>query len=686
MDRFARFIVSHKKRIIVLYVVLVLISLILARQVSVEYDLSAYIPKNMDSIVGRDMLNEEFGISGTATLLLENRELYEVQGIKENIEKLPEVKNVIWLDDVEDIKKPREFFDENISKNFTKGNYNLIQIQFYEGDESLETKRALDKIDNMLEDGEYYLGGQAAVARDTQDTASREMTYYSIVAFIIIAIILFISSEYYLEPLLFFISIGVAIAINMGTNILFGKVSFMTHSVAGILQLAVSMDYSIFLLHRFREELETHDPDEAMVQAIEMTFSSISASAVTTIFGFLALVPMKYGIGRDMGLVLAKGVLLSLISVVTLLPCLVLITYEKFKYYRHRALMPNFEKVAKGLISLRVPVLIIALLIALPAFLAQSNVDYYYSSEKTLSRNSDAVVANTKIAEVFGHKNELILMVSKSDNTKIRNMIEKIDEIENVDEVQSLYSMVDPTLPKEFIPDNVLDQFESDRYTYMIINLNTEPEGEEVEEAIGNIKEKVSSYFDEWYLTGESAVYGDLKEVTSKDFNKVTIISISLIALTLFATFKSLTIPIILVFVIQLGIWINLSIPYFLGSELNFIAFIVIGAIQLGATVDYAILLTSRYRENLEAMTPHRAMERAIAQTAPSVLTSALILMAGTFSVSLITTIRSASELTMLIGRGAIISLLLVYMLLPALLLFSKPIEKTTIGWPKSTE
>lgn len=684
MKKFSRFIVKNQKLINVFYSALVLISLIAGRFVSIEYDLSSYLPKSMNSIMGKEKLQSEFTINGSATLMIKSNDINYILEIKKSIVSIPGIKEAIWLDDVEDVKKPLEFFDKKLSKRFISGEYSLLQIQFTESNDALITREALDKVSKLI-DKEHYFGGPAAISKDMQDTTSKEMIYYSVVAFLIITIILLISTNAYYEPILFFVTIGVAIVLNAGTNIIFGKISSNTNSVSSILQLAVSMDYSIFLLHRFHEENKDGNKNEAMARAIEKTFSSVSSSALTTVCGFLALLWMNYGIGKDMGLVLAKGVFFSLVAVVTLMPCLILAVDEKLGKYKHKAYMPGFEKISGFMVKSRVVTLIIAALIVAPTFLGQSKLEYYYSTEKTLSESSKSAIANEKIQQVFGKSNELILIIPKEDKIKINNLIEEIKTVENVDAVQGLYSMVDPTLPGEIIPKEVKETFESEKFTYMIINLLSSTEGKGTTKAIEEIRRISSEYYSEWYLTGEAAVYLDLQAVTSKDFLVVNNVSILLIGIILLITFKSIGIPILLVFAIQLGIWINLSIPYFQGISLNFISFIIIGAIQLGATVDYAILVTSRYKENLQVMPPIPAMIKTIGDTGKSVLTSALILVAGTLSISFITTIRSASELTLLIGRGALISLFIVYTVLPALLVtFNWFIKATTIGWPKT--
>lgn len=682
MRIFAGFIVNHKRSILILYAVLIILSFIGMRMVSIEYDLGSYLPAGMNSIKGKDLLEDEFGISGSAKLMVKSSSLAYIEALKADIKNISGVENVVSLGDVEDIMKQEDFFDEKLSTRFRKGDYNLLQIEFSQGDHDKATQDALHEINRIIPE-EHYIGGPAAVSKTMQDTVARELVYYSIVAFVIILIILFLSSSSYFEPILFFIVLGVAILLNMGTNFIFGRISSITYSVASIIQLAVSMDYSIFLLHRFHEELQTRNKKEAMVEAIEKTFSSVSASALTTICGFLALVPMRYGIGRDMGLILAKGVFLSLVSVLTLLPVLALATEDRFKSYKHRVFMPSFERSARHMVRFRYAALIVSLIIMIPAFLGQSRLTYYYSTEKTLSKSSEAVVANKQIKEAFGEGSELILIVPKADRVKLSSLSDELKQVEDIGAVDGLYSSVDEALPEILIPQYVRDRFESGKYTYFLMDFRAGVEGERTREILKMISDIASGYFEEHYLTGEASVYQDLNTVTSRDFTKINIISTALIALILAVTFRSISLPLILIFVIQLGIWINLSIPYFEGLELNFISFIIIGAIQLGATVDYAILFTSRYKENLSSMKPTEAAEQAIKDTGRSVLTSALILFAGTLSVSYITTIRSASELTLLIGRGALISLALVFLLLPALLLvFNKVIKFTTLGWP----
>ena len=685
MLKLANFIVKHKKLIIILYIILSLVAFLGNRLVEINYDLSLYLPKDLNSIEGKNILEKEFGIAGTAYVLIENQNLNEIESLVQEIENIGGVKEVIWLGTVEDIFKPEDFMDENIKKEFLSENSNLIQIHFLNSNDSLETVEAVKEIQNIL--GEKgVVGGPAAISKDLQYITNKEVIYYSIVAFIIISIILFLSLESFIEPILFFIAIGGAIILNMGTNIVFDNISYTTHSVAAIIQLAVSMDYSIFLLHRYMEEKKNYkDNNQAMIGAIQKTFNSVLSSSMTTIAGFLALIVMKYTIGRDIGLVLAKGVLFSLISVLTLLPVLILLFDKSIEKYKHRVFLPSFNKLASFIIKRKYILLIIGIIIALPSYLGQTKVQYYYANEKVLPASSDSNIAIKEIDKLFSNKNQLALILPKGDKVKEFQLIGELKDIEGVGDVKGLYSIVDIVIPESFIPEDVKENFQSENYSLININLNLPMEGDITKASLNEIKIKVSNYYEKWYLTGEAAIYSDLQETTAKDFRNVSILSVALISTIILIAFKSISIPIILVFIIELGIWINLAIPYMQGKVLNFISFIIIGAIQLGATVDYAILFTSRYWENLEKINDkNKAAIETIVDTGRPIFTSALILFTGTFSVYLITSMTNAKELTLLIGRGAIISLILVLMVLPSLLIiFHKLIRISTINWPK---
>lgn len=684
--RLAKIIVKHKKLIIVLYLALILLAFVSSRFVHVNYGLSSYLPTDLNSIKGKTILEDEFEIVGTGYIVLKDQQVQHIDKVVEDIEDLEGVKAAIWLGTAEDIFKPKDFIDENIRDEFISENTNLIQVHFTNPDDSLKTVQTVEKIEKIIGD-KGFVGGPAVTSKDLQGTTAKEVIYYSLVAFIIISIVLFLSLESFIEPILFFIAIGVAIILNMGTNVIFESISYTTHSVAAIIQLAVSMDYSIFLLHRYIEEKKNYkDKSEAMVVAIDKTFNSVLSSALTTVAGFLALLVMKYTIGKDIGLVLAKGVLFSLISVITLLPVLILQFDNIIEKYKHRILLPNFKRTSQFIVKRKHILLAIALIIAIPAYLGQTKVEYYYANEKVLPESAPSNIAIRELDRLFSNKNQLALLVPKGNVLAEEKLIKELEGTEGVIDIKSLYSLVDTAIPESFIPEEARENFQSENYSLINIDLNLPMEGEIIQNTLDEIKLSLSKYYDEWYLTGEAAVYSDLQQTTSKDFRNVTILSIVLIFSIVAIAFKSIIIPAILVFIIQLGIWINLAIPYMQGSSLNFISFIIIGAIQLGATVDYAILFTSRYRENLEIIKDkNKTALQTIVDTGRPILTSALILFTGTFSVYLITSMTNTKELTLLIGRGAIISLILVLMVLPSvLIILDKLISKTTANWYKA--
>lgn len=686
MKGIGKYIVEHKKSIISIYILLIVLSIIGSFLVEINYDLSTYLPKNENSIRGKKLLEEEFGISGAAYVLIKDKDVHHIDEIIKDLKSIYGIDKLIWLGSGEDIFKPEEFMDERIKEEFQRENAYLIQVLFTNSNDAEETINAMDKMYEYLGDS-GIIGGPAATSYELQKITSKEIIYYSIIAFLIIFIVLFLSMKSFIEPILFFIAIGVAIVLNKGTNLIFPSVSFNTNSVASIIQLAVSMDYSIFLIHRYMEEKKLHGSnDAAMISAIGKTFTSILSSSLTTIGGFLALTAMKYSIGKDIGIVLAKGVFLSLISVVTLLPILVLISDKWIEKYQHKIYLPSFEKASTLIVKFRYIFLILAILIAVPSVLAQSQVEYYYENQKILPKDFNSNIANAEIDRLFSNKNQITIIISKEDKLKEFELLRKLEKVEGVIKVNGLYSMVDIEIPDEFLPAEVIENYQAENYSLINLNLDLPMEGNKVGEALKNIRSILANEYDEWYITGESAIYTDLAEITSTDFTNITIISILVIGAIILLAFKSITIPIILVSVIQLGIWINLSIPYFQGISLNFISFIIIGAIQLGATVDYAILFTSRFLENSRFLSQKEAAIKTIKDTGRPILTSALILFTGTLSVYMITSMKNTAELTLLIGRGAIISFILVIVLLPSLLMiFNKLIYKTTLGLSKES-
>ncbi len=591
------------------------------------------------------------------------------------------VSKIDWIDDFTDINVPSDFIPEDLKNQFISGKSTVLQIQL-EAAESGDTQQIIERIRDTAGD-EAFLGGQPVLSYDLKTIVAKEKIKYFIIAFAVIFVILSLFTNSFIEPLILLMTVGMAIILNLGTNVFIGKISYMTASIAAIIQLGVSMDYSIFLLHRYHEEKKNHiSRKRAMAAAISKTVIIVTASVLTTVAGFAALMIMRIGIGKDMGFVLAKGVILSLVTTLALMPCLILVFDKLIEKTKHRILPLKLNLISKWITKARWVFLILIVILIIPSFLAQKNLDYYTSSTSSLPEGSSAVEATDKIKQEFESGEVIYLITADEGMTGERELINKIKTVPEVKSVSSITETVDASIPETFIPDELTDQFKNSDYSYCSIQLTTGIDDENTADAIEHIRDFASGTYDEWYLTGEAVMQKDLAEISETDLKYVSILSIGLIALIIAIIFRSLSLPVILVVIIQLAVWINLSIPYFSNQPVYFLTSIFIYAIQLGATVDYAILFTSRYKENLQFINPLEAVQRTINETSRSILTSVLILFSATASIAFVTEIKTTYELTILIGRGAIISMATILLGLPALLLlFEKVIGRTTLGW-----
>ncbi|MGD9678948.1 MAG: RND family transporter, partial [Vulcanibacillus sp.] len=566
---------------------------------------------------------------------------------------------------------------------FYKDKNALFQIFFVESSDSELTHQAVASIESIIGD-KGYLAGSAASSKSTLDRINSEVPLYSVVAVLLILLILIPLTSSYLEPFIFLFAIGTAIIINLGTNIIQGEVSQITFSAASILQLAVSMDYSIFILHRFHEERgKGIEVKQAMLNSLKFSLRPVLASGITTMAGFAALTFMNYGIGKDMGFVLGKGIIFSLITVLTLLPALIILLDKWIEKYTHKELKLSFKRLANKVTKLRYFGVTIAILVSVIFFLAQGNVNYYYSYEGVIPADDRSNIALREIEKIYGETNSTVIIIPKIDKVKEVKLIEDLKNVQNVKSITGLYNEIGTELPELMIPDDALNLYQSDSYSMFTIFLSCEEETEEAFATVDEIRNVLSSNYDEWFAAGGTFSYKDLADVTNDDFERTTILSIIFIFIILVVTFKSLSVPLIAIFVIELAIWVNLGYAYFFDEPMSFLSFIIVGAIQLGATVDYAILYISRYKENLERMNTFEAARKTIQDTAKSIITSGGILVAGTFSVYFIATIETSSEMCLLIGRGAIISMVSVIVLLPSFLMVFEPIiKRTTLNWP----
>jgi len=684
MKKLGNFIVRNKKWIIIFFALLIIPSIIGNFITDINYDMVSYLPEELNSVKGNEILSEEFGLSDTVYLLVQNREFWETVELKKEIQKIEGVNKIDWMDDFTDINVPVDFIPQDLKNQFVSGESTILQIQINSDPELIDNYQTIEQIKKIAGD-ETFLGGQPVLNDEFKNTISKEKIIYIIIAFVVIFIILSLSTTSFIEPVILLLAVGMAVILNLGTNAFIGKISYMTASIAAIIQLGVSMDYSIFLLHRYHEEKERNiSKEEAMITAISKTGMVVAASVLTTVAGFAVLMIMRIGIGKDLGFVMAKGVILSLITTMTLLPCLILIFDKLIEKKKHRILLPRFNLISRWIVKARWVFLVLIVILIIPSFMAQKNLDFYTSTESTLPENAASVEATERIKQEFGTGEVIYLVTVDEGVIKEKQLIGKIKTIAEVDSVSSISEAVDISIPETFIPEELNDQFKKSGYSYCSIQLTTDIEDTKTMEAIEQIRDFASGTYDEWYLTGEAVMQKDLAEISKTDLKYVTILSMVLIALIIAISFRSLSIPVILIIVIQLAIWINLSIPYVANQPVYYLTSIFIYAIQMGATVDYAILFTSRYKENLKILKPLEAVQKTISDTGRSILTSVLILFSATASIAFITDIRTTYELTNMIGRGAIISMASILFGLPALLpLSERLIGWTTLGWKR---
>ena len=678
MERLVNGILKYKKSILVFFIIATVISLFTSSMVNINYNIMDYLPEEAPSTKALDVMNEEYD-KGAANVrvVLKDVSIVDALKYKEKIKKVDGVDDIQWLDDVVNIKEPLELQNQDTIESWYKNNEALFSITVNEDKE----ESAIDEIGEIIgENG--MISGSAVNIVFAQETTEKELIKMMVILIPIILIILFLTTSSWFEPVLFLSTIGIAIIINSGTNLILGEISFVTKAAGSILQLAVSMDYSIFLLHRFSEfRNEGLAVKEAMKEAILKSVSSILSSGLTTVVGFAALIVMKFKIGPDMGFVMLKAICLSLISVLVLLPVLALYCYKLIDKTQHKSFMPKFNKFAKVSYKFRHISIILFLLLLIPCFLAQQNNSFSYGASEIYSDESTKIGHDTAaINKEFGKTNPLVLMVPKGDLVSERALC---DELENIDKITSITSYAETvgiTIPTEYVPDDTLSQLISDNYSRFIIVANVKVEGDETFALIDEIRNLAYKYYDDsYYFLGESVNTLDLKETIEDDNKKVNAISIIAIMIILLLTFKSLSLPIILVLVIEFSIWSNLTFNYFIGNDVFYIAYLIISSIQLGATIDYAILFTNRYIENRETMNKKEATQATISTTTVSILTSASILATAGIILGEISTNSIIAQLGILVGRGAILSLILVLFVLPALLmLLDKLIAKTT--------
>lgn len=634
-----------------------------------------YLPENAQSTEAIEVMEEEFdGAIPNANVMIYDVSLQEALVYKEKLETIDGVTNVIWLDDVMDIKTPIEVADPEVVESYYQNNNALFSFVIADGEEV----RITDEIYEIIGE-ENALAGEAMDTATQQKMAFTETMYATTLLVPIILIILILSTTSWAEPFFFLMAIGISVLINLGTNIFIGEISFVTQSVAPILQLAVSLDYAIFLLHSFSSyRQKVRDPKEAMQLAMKRSFPAIIASASTTLFGFIALSFMNFEIGSDLGFNLVKGIVISFISVMVFLPAFTIMFYKWIDKTQHRPFLPNLNQVGKGLLKLRYPVLILVILLIVPAFMAQSQTGFIYGIGEQ-SEETRAGIDIAKIEDEFGKNTQLVLLVPNGDIGKEEQLAQDLLKNDEVKSIMSYVTTVGAAIPPEYMDEEVTEQFYSANYSRFILNTTTEGEGEETFGLIETVEEMTSNYYEDFYMLGESVTLYDIKSVVTDDNAFVNVMTIVTVALALLVAFKSISLPIVLLLTIQASVWINLAIPYFTQTPLVFIGYLIVSTVQLAATIDYAILLTEDYTLKRKEMPAIQAIKQALNDKFFAILISASILSSVGFILWLTSTNPIVSSIGLLLGRGAVLAFLLVIFFLPALLvLCDKVIEKTT--------
>lgn len=679
MDKFSQAIIKHKKSVLIAFLMVAVISAIFSSLVTVNYDMVDYLPKDAQSTTAIKIMEKEFGGEmPNARIMLTNVSLQEALEYKEKVVAIDGVTSISWLDDIiglDTLKTtPLKFLDPSIIKNYYKDNNALMSLSIESGKE----KSTVNAIYELIGENNAA-AGEAVNTAETQAMSVSEVVKAMAILLPIIIMILIISTTSWIEPLLFLFTIGIAIIINMGTNIIFGEISFITKTVSPILQLAVSLDYAIFLLHSFNNYRLSHMPQKAMILAMKEAMPTVVASAATTVIGFAALIFMRFGIGADLGLNLLKGILFSFISVMVFLPVITLLFYKAIDKTKHRKLMPDFKKAGSLLMKLSVPFLILALMVVIPSFLAQSNTQFMYGMG-SVTGTSRAGHDNLYIEEKFGKENVLVLLVPRENVGKESELCDALDQIPHVTSVVSFPTAVGAEIPQEYVPREAVKQFYSEHYARIILYTDTSEEGKDAFDTLQAVLDTAAKHYNTYYIAGQSATLYDMKNFVSMDIKLITIVAIIGIFIVLLITFRSLSLPFFLLFSIETAIWINLSFPYFTGQHLSFIGYLIISTVQLGATVDYAILLTNAYLNNRKTLPKKDAMRVTIGDNLVAILISAGILATAGFTLAFTTSNPIIGELGTLLGRGTLLSLTMVVCVLPALLgLFDKVIQKTTL-------
>lgn len=684
MIKFGKWIAKHRKLIVLLSLLLVIPSVIGISKTRINYDILSYLPSSLETVKGQDIMVDEFGTGAFSMVVVEDAKLKDVQEIKHKIEKVDHVKKVLWYDDIADTTFPKEMLPEKIRNVFFNKNATMMIALFDNTTSSDETMDAVSEMRHVV-GKQCFISGMSGIVTDIKNLALEEMPIYVVIAAVMSLLVLCFTMESLLTPVLFLASIGIAILYNLGSNIFLGEISYITKALTAILQLGVTMDYSIFLLHSYEDNKVRFDNDKqrAMAHAISNTFKSVAGSSVTTIAGFAALCFMTFALGMNIGIVMAKGVVIGVICCVTLLPSLILIFDKWIDKTTHKSIIPDLSNASHFITKHYKATILVFLILLFPAVYGNNNTQIYYNIDKSLPQSLPSNVANKKLSKDFHMSNIHMAMLKSGMSSKEKTeMQKKIEKVNGVKWVLGMDSVVGSAVPADMIPGTLSDNLISPNYEMEFICSDYKTATDQVNSQIAQINKIVKSYSSESMVIGEAPLTKDLADVTNVDLRNVNIASIAAIFIIIMIVFKSASLPVILVAVIEFAICVNMAIPYYMGEELPFVAGIVIGTIQLGATVDYAILMTSRYqKERIRGNTKWKSIRIAHETSMLSIITSGLSFFAATFGVALYSKIDMISSICTLLARGAVISTVSVVFILPAMfMIFDRFICKTTFG------
>ena len=689
MISFGRFITKHRVAILILAVLLLIPSVLGYLGTRINYDVLTYLPQDIDTMVGQEILMEQFGKGGFSMVVLEGMDEKSIRTLQEEFSQVEGVADVLSYDGTVGAGLPKELLPEDLTEKFTAGDSDLMLVFFSGGTSEDETLEAVAEL-RRIAGKQALIGGMSAIIADTRELCEQEEPIYVLIAVLLCCAVLAVTMDSLLLPVLFLISIGMAILYNLGSNYVMGEISYITKALAAVLQLGVTMDYSIFLWHSFSEHLKQEpDKNEAMARAISDTFSSVVGSSTTTVAGFIALCFMSFTLGLDLGLVMAKGVVLGVICCVTVLPALILCCHKAIVKTTHKSWLPDVGRLSGGVVKHYKVFLVLFLLLLGPALYGYTHTDVYYNLDSTLPKDLGSVVANRELDEKFhmGAAHMLLLDVD-TDAADVREMAREMETVDGVSFVLGTDSLLGPLMPKDFLPEDVTGMLESDEYQLMLIGSEYATASDEVNQQLETLEGIVKRYDGGSMLIGEAPCTKDLITITDHDFKVVSAVSIGLVFIIIALVLRSAVLPVLLVAVIEFAIFVNMGIPAYTGTVLSFIASIVISTIQLGATVDYAILMTNRYlRERKLGSGKKDAVQTALAASATSIMVSAISFFAATFGVGLYSQVDLISALCSLMARGAIISMVVVLLVLPSVLyVFDRWIIATTVGARKAVK